>query len=55
MTSGTWRTCRLWLREHRAEAAEIGAAGRRRVLTHFTWQAVVDRCLGIYFDRPGMG
>jgi glycosyltransferase involved in cell wall biosynthesis len=44
----------LWLREHRGEAAEIGAAGRRRVLTHFTWQAVVDRCFGVYFDRRGI-
>lgn len=37
-----------WLREHPAEAAEMGAAARQRVLDTFTWPAVVERCLEIY-------
>jgi len=37
-----------WFREHSAEAAQIGAAARQRVLDKFTWPAVVKRCLEIY-------
>jgi glycosyltransferase involved in cell wall biosynthesis len=37
-----------WLRDHPLEAAAMGAAGRRRVLEHFTWPAVVERCLEAY-------
>lgn len=37
-----------WLRDHPAEAAQMGAAARRRVLEHFTWDAVVRRCLDAY-------
>jgi glycosyltransferase involved in cell wall biosynthesis len=37
-----------WLREHPAEAAEMGSAARQRVLDKFTWPAVVRRCLEIY-------
>ena len=37
-----------WLLDHPREAASIGAAGRRRVLKHFTWPAVVLRCLEAY-------
>ncbi len=37
-----------WLRDHPEPAAAMGAAGRDRVLKHFTWSAVVKRCLGIY-------
>jgi glycosyltransferase involved in cell wall biosynthesis len=37
-----------WLMEHPREAAEMGAAGRRRVMELFSWQAVVDRCLRHY-------
>jgi len=37
-----------WLHEHPDEARDMGAAGRRRVLEHFTWPAVVQRCLAIY-------
>jgi glycosyltransferase involved in cell wall biosynthesis len=37
-----------WLHEHPAAARAMGAAGRRRVLEHFTWPAVVRRCLAIY-------
>ncbi|MDQ3804774.1 MAG: glycosyltransferase family 4 protein [Acidobacteriota bacterium] len=37
-----------WLREHPAEAARMGRAGRRRVLEKFTWPAVVRRCLESY-------
>lgn len=37
-----------WLREHPAEAAAMGAAGRRRVIEEFTWPRVVRRCLEIY-------
>jgi glycosyltransferase involved in cell wall biosynthesis len=37
-----------WLCTHPAEAAEMGAAGRRRVLAHFTWAATVKRCLDAY-------
>jgi alpha-maltose-1-phosphate synthase len=37
-----------WLREHPAEAAQMGLAARQRVLHKFTWPAVVERCLEIY-------
>jgi glycosyltransferase involved in cell wall biosynthesis len=37
-----------WLHVRRAEAAELGRAGRRRVLSRFTWPLVVDRCLDAY-------
>jgi alpha-maltose-1-phosphate synthase len=37
-----------WLSEHRDVAAEMGRAGRRRVLERFTWPAVVQRCLTAY-------
>jgi len=37
-----------WLLEHRYEAAEMGRAGREKVLSEFTWPATVRRCLGIY-------
>jgi glycosyltransferase involved in cell wall biosynthesis len=42
------RTRLEWLRDHPAEAARMGAAGRRRVLERFTWPAVVRRCLETY-------
>jgi glycosyltransferase involved in cell wall biosynthesis len=42
-----------WLREHPAEAAAMGAAGRQRVLEKFTWPQVVRRCLGIYANPRG--
>jgi glycosyltransferase involved in cell wall biosynthesis len=37
-----------WLRDHPQEAQAMGAAGRKRVLQHFGWQDVVQRCLAIY-------
>lgn len=37
-----------WFRSHPKEAQAMGAAGRKRVLAHFTWQNVVQRCLAIY-------
>lgn len=37
-----------WLAAHREAAAALGAAGRARVLRHFTWDAVVSRCLAAY-------
>jgi len=39
-----------WLAAHREQAALMGAAGRERVLRHFTWDAVVARCLAAYQD-----
>ena len=38
----------LWLQEHPAEAAQMGAAGRKRVIDLFSWSRVVDRCLDAY-------
>lgn len=38
----------MWLRDHPAEAAQMGRAARERVLAKFTWPAVVQRCLEIY-------
>jgi glycosyltransferase involved in cell wall biosynthesis len=29
-------------------AARMGAAARERMVEHFTWEAVVDRCLDAY-------
>jgi len=40
----------VWLHHHSAEGTEMGAAGRRRVMEHFTWRAVVERCLDAYFE-----
>lgn len=37
-----------WMRDHQMEANQMGAAGRERVLAHFTWPAVVERCLQAY-------
>jgi glycosyltransferase involved in cell wall biosynthesis len=41
----------LWLLDNPRESALMGAAGRRRVLKHFTWPSVVNRCLAIYGCR----
>ena len=41
-----------WLLDHPRGAASMGAAGRRRVLEHFTWPAVVQRCLQAYNTMP---
>jgi glycosyltransferase involved in cell wall biosynthesis len=38
----------VWLRDHPAEAAQMGEAARQRVLDKFTWPVVVQRCLEIY-------
>jgi glycosyltransferase involved in cell wall biosynthesis len=38
----------VWVREHPDEAGTMGAAGRRRVMERFTWNAVVRRCLERY-------
>jgi glycosyltransferase involved in cell wall biosynthesis len=37
-----------WLAGHPAEAAAMGAAGRRAVLERFQWSQVVQRCLDAY-------
>ena len=37
-----------WLHEHRDAADDMGRAGRRRVIEHFTWPVVVQRCLTAY-------
>jgi glycosyltransferase involved in cell wall biosynthesis len=37
-----------WLQEHPAEARQMGAAARQRVLDQFSWDRVVDRCLDAY-------
>jgi glycosyltransferase involved in cell wall biosynthesis len=37
-----------WVRDHPAEAAALGRAGRQRVLDRFTWPAVVAACLAAY-------
>jgi glycosyltransferase involved in cell wall biosynthesis len=37
-----------WLRRHPAETRAMGLAGRHRVLEHFTWASVVDRCFRVY-------
>lgn len=37
-----------WVRDHPADAAALGEAGRRRVLDRFTWPQVVERCLTAY-------
>jgi phosphatidylinositol alpha-1,6-mannosyltransferase len=40
-----------WFTAHPAEAAEMGAAGRRAVLERFQWSQVVQRCLDAYASR----
>ena len=37
-----------WLAAHPAEAAAMGAAGRRTVIERFQWSQVVQRCLDAY-------
>ncbi len=37
-----------WLRDHPELAIRQGAAGRERILKHFTWDQVVQRCLEAY-------
>jgi glycosyltransferase involved in cell wall biosynthesis len=37
-----------WFADHPAEAAAMGAAGRRAVLERFQWTQVVQRCLDAY-------
>jgi glycosyltransferase involved in cell wall biosynthesis len=37
-----------WFRDHPADATRMGTAARDRVLTRFTWQAVVAKCLEAY-------
>jgi glycosyltransferase involved in cell wall biosynthesis len=44
----TLRSRLEWLAAHPHEVASMGAAGRKRVLEHFQWPAVVDRCLSAY-------
>jgi len=39
-----------FLRDHPDRATCMGSEGRRRVLEHFTWPAVVKRCLAIYSE-----
>jgi glycosyltransferase involved in cell wall biosynthesis len=41
----------LWLRDHSAAVARMGAAARQRVLDRFTWPAVVRRCLDAYHTK----
>jgi glycosyltransferase involved in cell wall biosynthesis len=38
----------MWLREHADEAAEMGRAGSRRVMTDFTVRNMVDRTVAVY-------
>jgi glycosyltransferase involved in cell wall biosynthesis len=40
-----------WLRDHPADARRMGEAGRRWVLSRFTWPEVVRRCLQLYGVR----
>lgn len=42
------RSAIRWLRSHSAERDRMGERGRQRVLEHFTWPAVVRRCLDAY-------
>jgi hypothetical protein len=37
-----------WLRDHPAEARQMGRAGRCRAESVFSWDAVVTRCLAGY-------
>jgi len=37
-----------WLRAHRRDAYQMGAAARSLVLQRYSWDAVVDRCLEAY-------
>lgn len=41
-----------YLRDHPDDVARMGEAARKRVLEHFTWDRVVDRCLSAY-ERAG--
>lgn len=44
------RTALERFRDNPTEAIALGAAGRKRVLSRFSWSAVVERCLSAY--RP---
>jgi glycosyltransferase involved in cell wall biosynthesis len=41
-----------WLSHNPNQAGRMGAAGRERVLRHFTWDTVVSRCLAAYDAQP---
>jgi len=43
------------LRDDRALAGALGAAGRDHVLEHFTWARTVERCLDAYGPEEGWG
>jgi glycosyltransferase involved in cell wall biosynthesis len=38
----------MWLRDHPAQAAEMGRAARNHVTAHFKWSTIVDRCIKHY-------
>ena len=42
------RTAIRWMIDHPRERAAMGARGRERVLQHFSWTSVVERCLDAY-------
>jgi glycosyltransferase involved in cell wall biosynthesis len=48
------REALLWFRDHPDERRRMGEAGRARVLSKFTWPAVVDRCLELYAGCTGI-
>ncbi|MBI5649262.1 MAG: glycosyltransferase family 4 protein [Chloroflexi bacterium] len=37
-----------WLKEHPAQAARMGQAGRQRILTHFSVEQMVEKTLAVY-------
>ena len=37
-----------WVRDHSTEAAHMGSLARQRVLDHFTWPSVVQKCMVAY-------
>jgi hypothetical protein len=39
------------LRDHPLEAFALGGAARERVVKHFTWASVVQRCFDAYAGR----
>jgi glycosyltransferase involved in cell wall biosynthesis len=49
--SGALRERLEWLRDHPLEAFALGGAARERVVKHFTWASVVQRCFDAYAGR----
>jgi glycosyltransferase involved in cell wall biosynthesis len=52
---GQLRTALHWVQSNPARARLMGAAGRERVISRFSWAATVQRCLAAYAELSNPG